>query len=86
MLHFHARGAGSIPGQGNKIPHVMWWGQKKKTGTAVKYDHKTSTDNKEKYSTSVLNGGTPYLYWSDHMKRSVSMARSGKLKSAHWSS
>ena len=56
-----ARGAGSIPGQGNKIPHVMWWGQNKKTGTAIKYDHKTSIDNKEKYSTSVLNGGTPQL-------------------------
>ena len=52
---------GSIPGQGNKIPHVMWWGQNKKTGTAIKYDHKPSIDNKEMYRTRVLNGGTPQL-------------------------
>ena len=25
-----ARGVGSIPGRGNKIPHVAWHGQKKK--------------------------------------------------------
>ena len=27
---FHAGGMGSIPGQGNKIPHAMRHGQKKK--------------------------------------------------------
>ena len=26
----NAEGAGSIPGQGTKIPHAMWHGQKKK--------------------------------------------------------
>ena len=25
----NAGGEGSIPGQGTKIPHAMWWGQKK---------------------------------------------------------
>ena len=54
-----ARGAGPVPGQGNKIPHAMWWDQNKKPGTAIKHDHKTSTDNTEKYSSSILDGGSP---------------------------
>ena len=29
-LCFQCRGVGLIPGQGTKIPHATWWGQKKK--------------------------------------------------------
>ena len=29
-LSFHCRGASFIPGQGTRILHVLWWGQKKK--------------------------------------------------------
>ena len=29
--HFTAGGTGSIPGQGTKIPHAVWRGQKKQS-------------------------------------------------------
>ena len=33
---FHCRGPGLIPGQGTKVPHDVWHGQKKKKKKRVK--------------------------------------------------
>ena len=47
-------GTGSLPGQGTKIPHAAWWGQKKKVMDTRLWNHHTAEHHHQNRNHSFM--------------------------------